>query len=192
MYRPDARTWRSDTWWVFIITGVLWVFFAMIVLQFDIDSVAAIALAAGVVMLLAGANELAAAFLVRGWRWLRAILGMLFIGAGIAALTWPDVTFVALARILAWYLLFKGTFDIVGSLMQKGVFDLWWMGLVSGIFELILAFWAVGYPGRASTLLVLWVGFSALARGITEIILAFHLKGLRDASIEITEMDVPA
>jgi uncharacterized membrane protein HdeD (DUF308 family) len=180
--QPSAANWRSDTWWIFLITGVCWLIFSMIVLQFDIDSVKAIALAGGIVMIVAGMNEFLALFLFRGWGWLHALLAILFVGGGLAALTWPDVTFVALARILAWYLLFKGTFDIVTSLILRGQVELWWTMLIAGAFEVLVAFWAAGYPGRATTLLVLWVGFSALLRGITEIILAFQLKGLHDAS----------
>jgi uncharacterized membrane protein HdeD (DUF308 family) len=186
--QPGAETWRSDAWWLFLVTGIVWLIFAMIVLQFDIDSVAAIALAAGIVMVAAGLNEFLALLLFRGWGWLHAVLGVLFIAAGILAMAWPDVTFVALARVLAWYLLFKGTFDIVIALVQRGHVELWWTVLIAGIFEVLLAFWAAGYPGRAATLLVLWVGFSALTRGVTEIILAFQLRGLRDASKPVHEV----
>jgi uncharacterized membrane protein HdeD (DUF308 family) len=190
--QPSAATWRSDLWWLFLITGIGWLIFAMIVLQFDIDSVGAIALAAGIVMIIAGLNEFLALFWFRGWGWLHALLGVLFVGVGVTAISWPDVTFVALARILAWYLLFKGTFDIVASLAQRGRVELWWTVLVAGVIEVLLAFWAAGYSGRAATLLVLWVGFSALTRGVTEIILAFQLKGLRDTSGQIREVKVPA
>jgi uncharacterized membrane protein HdeD (DUF308 family) len=184
--QPSAATWRSNSWWLFLITGICWVIFAMIVLQFDISSVAAIALAAGIVMLAAGLNEFLALFMFRGWGWLHALLGVLFVGAGITAMAWPDITFTVLARILAWYLLFKGTFDIIGALVQRGYVELWWTVLIAGLFEIFLAFWAAGYPGRAATLLVLWVGFSALLRGVTEIVLAFQLKGMRDSGA-ITE-----
>ncbi len=179
MEEPDAQTWRFDHWWVFLVTGIAWFIFSMAVLQFDIGSVSSISYVAGFIMLLAGINEFITLFLVKGWRWLRALMAVLFIVAGITALTWPGVTFLAIARILAWYLLFKGTFDIIAAFMVKGVFDIWWMGLISGILELMIAFWVVGYPGRSVTFLILWVGFSALTRGITEIILAFQLKGMR-------------
>ena len=41
--------------------------------------------------------------------------------------------------------------------------------------------WALGYPGRSAWLLVLWVGITALMRGVTEIVLAFKLRGVRAA-----------
>ena len=192
MQEPDALTWRGEHWWVFLLAGIAWLFFAMLVLQFDIDSVEAIGIAAGIVMIVAGVNEFAAAFLIRGWAWLRVLLGFLFVFGGVTALAWPGLTFLSLARILAWFLLFKGTFDIVASLMSRREFELWWLGLISGILELFIAFWAVGYTGRAASLLVLWVGFSALMRGITEVILAFHVKGLKNSPAQVHEMKASA
>ena len=47
--------------------------------------------------------------------------------------------------------------------------------LLLGIAEVLISFWAVGYTNRSVALLVIWVGASALARGISSIILGFRL-----------------
>ena len=51
----------------------------------------------------------------------------------------------------------------------------WWLGLVAGILELVLGFWASQrrLPAREALLLI---GFFALFRGISEIVIAFELK----------------
>jgi uncharacterized membrane protein HdeD (DUF308 family) len=48
---------------------------------------------------------------------------------------------------------------------------------VAGILELVLGFWASQqlFPARG-LLLLLWVGFFALFRGISEIVTAFELR----------------
>ena len=53
----------------------------------------------------------------------------------------------------------------------------WWLGLVAGILELVLGFWASQQrlPARGALLLI-WVGFFALFRGISEIVIAFELN----------------
>jgi uncharacterized membrane protein HdeD (DUF308 family) len=109
---------------------------------------------------------------------MHGIMGVLMIVAGVFAFIRPDVTFLSLAAILGWYLLFKGILDIVVSLADRA-FDLWWTGLIMGIIELMIGLWAAGYPGRSITLLVVWVGASAVCRGVMEIILAFRLRSLR-------------
>ena len=50
--------------------------------------------------------------------------------------------------------------------------------MFAGILMLFVGFWASqqALPARA-VLLIIWVGLLALFRGITEIVLAFELKG---------------
>jgi uncharacterized membrane protein HdeD (DUF308 family) len=55
----------------------------------------------------------------------------------------------------------------------------WWIQLVVGIIEILLAFWVARNFQQKTILLVAYVGVIALSRGITELILAFKLKGLR-------------
>ena len=57
---------------------------------------------------------------------------------------------------------------------------LWWVGLVAGIFEVLIGFWAIGYPGRSVYLLIIWVAVMALMHGINQIVTAFELKRVRD------------
>jgi uncharacterized membrane protein HdeD (DUF308 family) len=90
----------------------------------------------------------------------------------------PAGTFVALASIVAWVLLFKGIFDITLALMTHGS-HLWWVGLIVGIIEILLAYWAAGYFRGSALLLVAFVGVFALMRGITEIVMAFRLRGVK-------------
>ena len=95
---------------------------------------------------------------------------------GVIALAYPDRTFVDVAAIFSFFLVIKGTFDIIMAFMAKSKSSLWWLGLVAGIAEVLLSFWAAGAFGREAVLLVVWVGAAALIRGITEICLAFAVR----------------
>jgi uncharacterized membrane protein HdeD (DUF308 family) len=166
-------------WWLFLITGIAWLVVAMIVLDADWGSVAAIAVMAGFLFIFAGVNEFMTAAAVDTWRWLHILLGVLFIIAGIFAFIRPATTFLTLAAIIGWYLIFKGFLDLVVSLSVRDATDVWWLGLVVGIAELLIGFWAAGSPQESLVLLIIWVGASALARGIMEIVLAFRLRGFQ-------------
>ena len=52
-----------------------------------------------------------------------------------------------------------------------------WLGMISGILEIFIGFWASqqALPARA-VLLIIWVGLFAVFRGVTDIGLAFELK----------------
>jgi uncharacterized membrane protein HdeD (DUF308 family) len=102
--------------------------------------------------------------------------------AGVFAFVRPETTFLSLAAIIGWYLIFKGFLDMVVSMSDRS-HDLWWLGLVVGIAELLIGFWAAGSPRQSVALLIIWVGAAALARGVMEIILAFRLRGLQKAPV---------
>ena len=165
-------------WWVFLITGALWFVVAWVVLRFDLTSVAAISVLAGTVILLAGVAELFNAAVAPSWQWLHGLLGAVFIITGIIAFFRPGGTFAMLAAFVGWYLLFKGMLDIVLAFATKDVNDAWWLGLIIGIIEVFLGFWAAGRFGRSVALLIVFVGAIALTRGITDIVLAFRLRRL--------------
>ena len=165
-------------WWLYLVTGAIWFIIAWIVLRFDLTSVAAVSVLAGVVILAAGVAELFNAFAAPGWRWLHAVLGVVFIITGVIAFTRPGGTFAMLAAFIGWYLLFKGLLDIVLAFATKDVNDAWWLGLIIGIIEVGLGFWAAGSFGRSAGLLIVFVGAIALTRGITDIVLAFRLRRL--------------
>jgi uncharacterized membrane protein HdeD (DUF308 family) len=170
----------ADKWWVFLLTGIGWLVFALLVFQWDYTTIYAISILFGVVALFAAANEfLQIAFSTTGWKIVHAILGVLFVIAGIWALVHPHAAFTTLASLVAFFLLFKGIFDVTVAFMTKAQFDMWWLQLVVGLLEIVLAFWVSGSFREQAILLVVYVGVIALSRGITELFVAFKLKGLR-------------
>ena len=165
----------SKGWWLYLVAGVLWIIFGWVVLSFNFDTVWAVAVFFGFGFIIGGVMELFVAFQATGWRWLHIVFGVIAVLAGIVALVWPGQTFLVLAAIIGWYILFAGIMDIVTSIAVKEENELWWLQLILGVVEVLIGFWAVGYTGRSVALLVIWVGASALARGISSIVLGFGL-----------------
>jgi uncharacterized membrane protein HdeD (DUF308 family) len=167
-------------WWVLLITGAAWIALSLAILQFDMTSVWSIAILTGVVLCLAAATEFMVTYLAPSWKWAHALLGVLFLVGGITAFVWPGSTFVTLSRLVAWYLLFLGTFEIIESLAYRG--SLWGLRLVTGIASIAIAFWAAPSFQRSATFLVLWVGIGALMRGISQIFLAFQWREVHEGA----------
>jgi len=176
---------ESRGWWLYLITGAAWLVFGWIVLssRSEITTVWAVAVFAGMLFLLFGVGEIATSFVAQSWRWWHLILGVVGIIAGITAFAWPEPTFLTLAAVIGWYLLFEGTLQIAAALARRDTVDVWWLFLIIGVVEVLIAFWAIGYPGRSVALLIVWVGASALAKGMTQIIGGFALHSVaRDLS----------
>jgi len=170
----------ASKWWLFLVGGIAWLIVSLILFRFDYTSVYAVSILFGVVAIVAGVWEFVAIGVsTTGWKIVHAILGLIFIAAGVVAFTTPGNTFKALAAIIGFFFLFKGIFDVVAAFASREVFGLWWTQLVVGIIELLLALWcAQGDLADKAVLLVLYVGIIALSKGVTDIILAFKLRGV--------------
>jgi uncharacterized membrane protein HdeD (DUF308 family) len=169
-------------WGLYLLTGALWLMLGWIVLRFDTRSVAAVALLAGIVVLLAAVAELFYAVTFRAWRWLHVALGVLFAAAGIVILVNPGSSFVWIAAFVGWYFLFKGFFDIVLSFATKAENDGWWLLLIAGIVEMLLGFWAAGHYVRSAALLIVWVAALCIIRGIGDVVMGFRVRRMQHHS----------
>jgi uncharacterized membrane protein HdeD (DUF308 family) len=163
-------------WWVLLITGILWILVGLFVLQAHVDSAVLVGYLAALWLIYAAVAEFVQLATFEGWRWLHAIVGVLFLIGGIAALTAPFQTFMVLAALIGFFLVLKGTVDFVLGLMLRHEVELWWMTMIGGILEIVLGIWAMGYPGRSAALLLIWIGIGAMIRGTVEIIGAFRAK----------------
>jgi uncharacterized membrane protein HdeD (DUF308 family) len=173
----EATRETTKRWWLFLLTGVLWIIYAFAVLSASINTVWAIAVLFGIGFIVGGIFELMLAAIAESWKWLHVLFGIISIGAGIVALVWPGQTFLILAAIIGWFLMLDGIMSIAVSIASREVNHLWWLGLIVGIAEVVIGFWAVGYVGRSIALLIVWVAAAALARGIGDLVLGFSLHG---------------
>jgi len=163
-------------WWILLVTGSLWSLFGLVVFRFDYTTVSALSILLGTVCIAASVLALMNAFQSHGWGRVGRIVFAVLLGiVGLVAYIHPGNTFAALAAVFAFYLLLRGVFEIVMSIAAHGA-PLWWVTLISGIVQVLLAFWAAGNFGHKAFLLVVWVGASALAHGIAEIVTAFRIK----------------
>jgi len=170
----------AGMWWMFLVTGILWTLVSIIVFRFDYTSVTSVSILFGIVAIFVGINEfLRVGASSTGWRIFHILFGILFIGVGIVAFIHPGDTFAALAGVMSFLFVFMGLLDIMIAIATRNESPVWWLLLIIGIVELLLGFWAAGYWGRKAILLVAWVGAICLARGVTEIIFAFKLHGLK-------------
>src|SRR6187455_2939800 len=135
----EAIASAARSWWLFLLTGILWFLVAIIILRFDYTSVSAISILFGIVAIFAGVNEF---FLLAAsggwWKLLHGLLGVLFVGVGIVAFIHPGNTFAALAAVFSFFLIFAGTFDIIWSISARREIEVWWLQLIGGIIEVAL------------------------------------------------------
>jgi uncharacterized membrane protein HdeD (DUF308 family) len=170
----------SKYWWLVLGVGVLWTVAAVVILQFDQASVTTVGVIVGIMFAVAVAQNTMLASATKGWmRWVFAIFAVLFAGAAVISFISPENTFAAIADVLGFLFLLVGVFWIIEAFGTREANELWWLGLVSGILMVILAFYTGGqfFIEKAYVLLV-FAGIWALMQGIKDIVLGFQLRKL--------------
>jgi len=161
-----------------LVTGLCWIIVSWFVLALNRTGINEVGVLVGVVLTVAGAAELFHMFTAPAWRWLHLALGVIFIATGLASFAHPFRTFAWLAALVGWYLLIKGAADVILAFMTMRHNEAWWLGLLVGIVEIILGFWATGRFNRSVYALIVLVAAVCLVRGITDIVMAFRVRGL--------------
>jgi len=167
----------AGPWWMFLVTGIAWLVISVIVLRFRLTSVVAVGVLMGVVFLVGWFSEILISSTRRQWRWPHVLMGILFLFAAFWSFASPFGAFWALATIFGLLLIFRGSLDLVTSISSREINPAWWLGMVAGVVEILLGFWVSQqeFPARA-LLLLIWVGFFALFRGFSDILLAFEVR----------------
>ncbi len=159
--------------WLLLGLGIGSILWGLLVMSLRPAALASIAVFAGLSFLVGGAAQfLLARELDGGWRVLAYIGGALGLVAGIAAFAWPGMTIAVVAVFTAWSLVVSGILRIVGTFAGPRA-ELWWVGLVAGLVELVLGLWAIGSPERIVLLFVNLIGLWLVVVGVDSIVMAF-------------------
>jgi uncharacterized membrane protein HdeD (DUF308 family) len=177
LLRQEASRW----WWVPLVAGVAWFVVAWAVLRADATSLATVGVLVGVAFLLAAVNEAALGGLARGgWSVAHYVLGAVFVLGAAWAFVRPIDTFFALASVLGLILLLQGALYFGRGIALRDVSPYWGLEVLAGALISLLGVWVsvsdrvFDLSGRTAFIL-LWVGFMALFRGVSDIVLGFSM-----------------
>jgi uncharacterized membrane protein HdeD (DUF308 family) len=169
-------------WLVFLASGIVWLLIAWLVLRLNATSITTVGVLLGVVFLIVGINEVGIASLApAGWKIWHYIMAAIFLLGGLWGFIRPVNTFFALASVLGLVLVFYGAFEVVLGVASQAVNPYWWLQLITGLLLILLAFWVSGSDrvfalAQRTYLILFWVGFLALFRGFSQIMLAFSVR----------------
>jgi uncharacterized membrane protein HdeD (DUF308 family) len=180
MLQREAARW----WWAPLVGAVAWFVIAWLVLRANYTSLAMVGVLIGVVFLIATVNEIGMSALVAGgWRVAHIALAIIFLLGALWAFIRPINTFFALASVLGLLLFLQGLFTLMRGVALREESSTWWLDLVGGGLLIALAIWIstsdrVWTLGARAAFILVWVGFMALFRGFSDIVVAFELRRL--------------
>lgn len=94
-----ARELAGRVWYWYLIAGLVSIVFGIIVLSNVFAGLAALVWLTGFYLIYAGIIDLTSASVIQP-RWLSALMGVIAVAGGVAALAWPGVTLRVLALVV--------------------------------------------------------------------------------------------
>ena len=180
--RHELEALRGQWLW-FVILGVLLVVLGMVALSSVVIASLAVAMAIGILLLIAGIGETIGAFWCRGWSgfFMHMLSGVLSIVIGALFIHHPATADLALTVLIASFLMVGGIFKIITALSYR--FATWGWPLVSGIIDLILGvmIWQE-WPTSAFWVIGLFLGINLIFRGFNWISLGIALRSTPPAA----------
>jgi uncharacterized membrane protein HdeD (DUF308 family) len=114
--------------------------------------------------------------LMLSYWWVLLLRGVLAILFGIAAYAWPGMTLVMLLTLFGAFALVDGVFDVFHAFGGRKEDDHWWVLLLEGLLGIAIGVITFQAPEVTATVLILYIGFWAMATGVLRIILAVRLR----------------
>ena len=178
---PEAEVREASSgWWLVVLVGLLSVVAGVIVLAKPGDSLATLAVIAGIFLLADGILELAVSLLHSTQsRGAIAVLGVITAIAGVLLIRHPIQGVTAIALLIAIWLIAVGVVRIVAAFeieAHRG-----W-NLIAGAVELIAGIVIVSDPNIGFTTLALLVGIAFIVNGMGMFGLGWSMHALRRAA----------
>ena len=108
--------------------------------------------------------------------WVLLLRGAVAILFGIVALTYPGITLGSLVLYFAVFAFLDGISNVFHAFFGREDNESWWVLLLEGLLGIAFGVITFQAPGITTLMLLLYIGFWAMATGVLRIILAVRLR----------------
>ena len=159
-----------------IIAGVIGAIAGVLALVYPDITLLALALIAGINLLILGVMSLVDAFSGDGdttTRVLAAVLGLLGIMAGLVVMRRPGESLLAVLIVLGIWLVVSGIVDFVRAFASV---DYRAMRLLIGLVDVVLGGFILALPNESLKTLAMLIGIAFIVRGVLSVVRGFQLR----------------
>ena len=113
-----------------------------------------------------------------GHRLTVALMGILGVGVGLATIVWPGITALALLYLVAFWAITLGLTQVIAAIRLRREIsgELWFV--IGGLLTVAFGVLILVFPGTGLLSLIWLVGIWAIVFGLTNLVLAWRLRGL--------------
>ena len=172
-------------WWWFIIIGLLFIVSGVAVLSRPVEGYVGLSVLFSMTILGIGFSQIVFSLgnrdILPGWGW-TLVSGIIDVAVGVYLLMFPVVTMATLPYFLGFWLMFRSFYIMGASMDLQSIGISGWGWLFSGgILLLIFSGLILYYPAAAAVGIIAWSGLAFLTGGVLSIVMAFKLRGVRNA-----------
>ena len=178
-------------WYVPLIIGILLVLVGFYVFATPLISYLTLSVLFSVSFFVSGLLQVSFSIANRknmdNWVWY-LVGGILYFLFGLLLVSRPEISILTLPYVIGFCMLFLSA-NALGwayDLKNSGVLN-WGNVAIAGVLGLLFSFILIWNPLFAGLSLVIWTGMSFVVAGISSIMLAFHLKKIKDIPGKISE-----
>ncbi len=180
----------THNWWLYAVRGLVAVLFGILAFTRPEQTVQALVLVFGVFALVDGVFAIFAGIASYRYfeRWWAVLLeGVAGVVIGLLTFFWPNITALFLLYIIAAWALITGIFEIVAAIQLRRLIMGEWMLILGGLLSILFGVLLFVFPAAGAVSVIWVIGIYAVVFGISEIIFAFRLYGLRRSRIYYSE-----
>jgi uncharacterized membrane protein HdeD (DUF308 family) len=164
-----GRPWRPV-----LALGILTALVGVVLTAFPVVAAFALNLVVGVTLVVAGAERLIDSRRTTH-RAIAAVLGLVGIVVGVAALLLPRVTLLVLVALTGWGLVVAGACGIAaGIVLRRGRAGAWM--LATGVLDLVVGVLALAWPGVTILVISLLFGVRTILAGLADVAYALAAR----------------
>jgi uncharacterized membrane protein HdeD (DUF308 family) len=180
----------SRNWWMFAVRGVFAIIFGVVALMWPEQALQALVLLFGAYALVDGIFAIFAG--IASYRyfdqwWAVLLEGVAGVIIGLLTFFWPNITSLVLVYFIGAWALITGTLEIVAAIELRHVITGEWMLILGGLLSILFGVMMFVFPVAGAVSVIWVVGIYAVVFGISEIIFAFRLNGLRQEARKTLE-----
>ncbi|WP_392552685.1 HdeD family acid-resistance protein [Orbus wheelerorum] len=184
-FTPDVNSLLpqlKNNWGWFFIVGIILVILGFLALSYEFLATVFSIYFIGTLLLIAGIVQALHSFRLKGvgQTALWAVMGVLYIIAGILSFTQPIAVSAAFTLIISFLLIVSGITQIINALHNKG-FPKWGWWLFSGIITLVLGLMIMmGWPNNSLWVLGMFLGIDLIFQGWAYIAVGLAIKSAKN------------
>jgi uncharacterized membrane protein HdeD (DUF308 family) len=173
---------QSTPWWCYAVTGLVSVGCGIAVLVWPDITLKALAIIAGINILLLSALLIAATLGSDddGSKTLRVVVGVVGVIAGVVVIRHPADALLAIVLAVGIWLILSGLVDLIGAILVAG--ERRGLRVLGGLGDIVIGILILALPKISLGTVALLIGLGFIIRGLVLVAGSWRLRGERESA----------